>query len=34
MESSGKITIEAPSEVLIKGGGATIKMKGGVVELN
>ncbi len=34
MESDGKMTIEAPAEFLIKGGGATIQMKGGIIDLN
>ena len=34
MDSSGKITIEAPAEMIINGGGATIKMKGGIIDLN
>ncbi|MCA9192401.1 MAG: type VI secretion system tip protein VgrG [Planctomycetales bacterium] len=34
MDSGGNITIEASSQIVLKGGGATIVMKGGIIDLN
>jgi type VI secretion system secreted protein VgrG len=34
MDSDGKVTINAPSQCVINGGGATIVMKGGIIDLN
>jgi type VI secretion system secreted protein VgrG len=34
MDSGGNITIEASTQIVLKGGGASIVMKGGIIDLN